>query len=76
MSDGAANDGGSVKRERTRNQSPAVDTITRRILAPKDALPEERETLLAIAEQRLRGAAKRLNRTALLRECAAIRGAT
>lgn len=56
--------------------SPVVDQITRRILAPKDTPGEDRETLLAIAEQRLRGAAKRLNRAALARECAAIRGAS
>jgi hypothetical protein len=56
--------------------SPVVDTITRRILVRSDAPPEERETLLAIAEQKLRGAAKRLNRAALVRECAAIRGAS
>lgn len=65
-----------MKRERRQIQSPVVDAITRRIFAPKDALPEDRETLLAIAEQRLRGAAKRLNRAALLRECAVIRGET
>lgn len=62
---------------KTQNQPvSAVDLIARRIVTPKDAPPEDRETLLAIAEQRLRGAAKRLNRAALARECAAIRGAS
>lgn len=60
----------------TPRPSSAVEITTRRILAPLDAPPEDRETLLAIAEQRLRGAAKRLNRAALVRECAAIRGAS
>lgn len=51
-----------------------VDAIARRILLPKDAPPEDRETLLAIAEERLRGAARKLNGSALRKVAIEMRG--
>lgn len=63
-----------MKAIRSEYRSRVVDEIARRILLPKDTPVEERETLLAIAEERLRGAARKLNGSALRRVAVEMRG--
>lgn len=57
-----------------RRATRVVDLIARRILIPRDAPQEERETLLAIAEKRLRGVACRLNGAAVRQLAEEMRG--
>jgi hypothetical protein len=63
-----------MKAIRSEYRSRVVDEIARRILLPKDTPVEERETLLAIAEERLRGAARKLNGSALRQVAVEMRG--
>jgi hypothetical protein len=63
-----------VKPRQQSTPARVVNAIARRILLPKDAPVEERETLLAVAEERLRGAARKLNGSALRQVAAEMRG--